>query len=727
MQKITILLSLNLLITALTAQTSDTLKKIDLKTVEIKSYRTVNGLGRLNDFDTQEGVIYAGKKTEVIIIDSINANKAVNDTRQILGRIPGLNITESESGGFIANGVGVRGLNPNQSIEMNVRQNGYNITGDVYGYNETYYAPPMEAVHSIEVIRGAASLQYGAQFGGVINYITKTIPTDKTFYTEISQTLGSYGLFNTYVASGFRRNEWSVFGCAQYRILDGWRENSNQKQFSGFANITYQPNTKFKISFEFSSLRNNIHMPGGLTDSMFNENAQQSNRARNWVESPWNILSVKSQYAISEKTSLNFSASYLNGARNLVWFKTNDASNVDIIDPSIKLQAPREVEIENMESFNSELRLLHQYALGSNKNTLAGGVRFARANFERFEEGEGNSNADFSLEQKGYGKQQYYRTTNIAPFIENIFYFGEKFSVTPGLRFEYLSSTAKGYSHDDTSNTVFDVNAAQTRTFLLAGLGAQYKFTRFTNAYANFSQAYRPIDYAELTPIGTIAHVDPNLKDADGYNVDLGYRGTVSNFLNFDVSLFFLNYNNRIGLTTLKDAQGNEYLYRTNISRSIHKGLESYIECNFTKWIDPTVLKGGVSIFNSLTYTNAKFTDGAYANNFVEYAPEWIHRVGITYANARGFSATAQLSEQSKSFSDANNTAFDAGGIVGILPSYKVLDVSASYNLKTCTVRGGVNNFTNEKYFTHRTPEYPGPGIISAVGRNFYLGMTFRL
>ena len=151
MQKITVLLSLNLLITALTAQTSDTLKKIDLKTVEIKSYRTVNGLGHLNDFDTQEGVIYAGKKTEVIIIDSINANKAVNDTRQILGRIPGLNITESESGGFIANGVGVRGLNPNQSIEMNVRQNGYNITGDVYGYNETYYAPPMEAVHSIEV------------------------------------------------------------------------------------------------------------------------------------------------------------------------------------------------------------------------------------------------------------------------------------------------------------------------------------------------------------------------------------------------------------------------------------------------------------------------------------------------------------------------------------------------------------------------------------------------
>ncbi len=727
MQKIALLFSLTLVTTLLTAQSTDTLKKIDLKTVEVKGYRTVNGLGHLNDFDAQEGVIYAGKKTEVIVIDSINANKAVNDTRQILGRIPGLNITESESGGFIANGVGVRGLNPNQSNEMNVRQNGYNIAGDVYGYNETYYAPPMESVHRIEVIRGAASLQFGAQFGGVINYITKTIPTDKTFYAEISQTAGSYGLFNTYGAMGFRRNEWTVFACAQNRILDGWRENSDQKQFSGFANVTYQPSAEFKISVEFSSLRNYIHMPGGLTDLMFSENAQQSNRARNWVESPWNILSVKSQYAFSDKTSLNFSASYLNGARNLVWFKTDNPSDADAIDPSTKLQAGREVEIEKMESFNAELRFLHQYSVGNNKNTLAGGVRFARANFERYEEGEGNSNADFSLQQTGYGKKQYYTTTNIAPFVENIFYLNEKWSVTPGLRFEYLRSTARGYSHDDTSNIAFDVNAAQTRTFLLAGIGTQYKFTRFTNAYANLSQAYRPIDYSQLSPLGSIAHVDPNLKDANGYNVDLGYRGTVSNFLNFDVSVFFLNYNNRIGLTARKDAQGNEYLYRTNISRSIHKGLESYMECNFTKWIDPTVLKGGVSVFNSLTYTNAKYTDGAYANNFVEYAPEWIHRIGITYANVHGFSATAQLSEQSKSFGDADNTVLDKDAIVGIIPSYKVLDVSASYNLKNWSVRGGINNFTNEKYFTHRTPEYPGPGIISAVGRNFYAGVSFRL
>lgn len=34
------------------------------------------------------------------------------------------------------------------------------ISSEVFGYPETYYTPPMEALGKIEVIRGAASLQY---------------------------------------------------------------------------------------------------------------------------------------------------------------------------------------------------------------------------------------------------------------------------------------------------------------------------------------------------------------------------------------------------------------------------------------------------------------------------------------------------------------------------------------------------------------------------------------
>ncbi|HEU4790530.1 MAG TPA: hypothetical protein VFS71_12650, partial [Flavobacterium sp.] len=57
-----------------------------LKEVIVKGFKTVNGIGHLPD--SKDGIIYAGKKSEIILVDSLDANKAVNNTRQILGRIP---------------------------------------------------------------------------------------------------------------------------------------------------------------------------------------------------------------------------------------------------------------------------------------------------------------------------------------------------------------------------------------------------------------------------------------------------------------------------------------------------------------------------------------------------------------------------------------------------------------------------------------------------------------
>ena len=112
-----------LVFTGIRAQVADTSKM--LNPVIVTGIKTVNGVGHLPD--VKGSIIYAGKKTEVIIVDSLDANKAINNSRQILGRIPGLNIVETESSGFTANGIATRGLNPIQSIEMNTRQNGYNV------------------------------------------------------------------------------------------------------------------------------------------------------------------------------------------------------------------------------------------------------------------------------------------------------------------------------------------------------------------------------------------------------------------------------------------------------------------------------------------------------------------------------------------------------------------------------------------------------------------------
>ena len=41
------------------------------------------------------------------------------------------------------------------------------------------------------------------------------------------------------------------------------------------------------------------------------------------------------------------------------------------------------------------------------------------------------------------------------------------------------------------------------------------------------SQAYRPVQFADLTAPPTTDIIDQDLKDAKGYNADLGYRGKV--------------------------------------------------------------------------------------------------------------------------------------------------------------------------------------------------------
>ena len=142
-----------------------------MKEVTVTSYKVMDGIGQMKDY--ARGVIYAGMKNEVLDIDSLDANKAINNTRQILGRIPGVDITENEMGGFTANGIGFRGFSPYQSIETNTRQNGYNISADLYGYNEAYYLPPMEAVKSITILEDGSALAFGPQLGGVVNYELK--------------------------------------------------------------------------------------------------------------------------------------------------------------------------------------------------------------------------------------------------------------------------------------------------------------------------------------------------------------------------------------------------------------------------------------------------------------------------------------------------------------------------------------------------------------------------
>ena len=693
-----------------------------LKEVTITGYKTVNGVGHL--LEIKEGIIYAGKKNEVILVDSLDANKAINNTRQILGRIPGLSIVETESGGFTANGIATRGLNPTQSIEVNTRQNGYNISADIFGYNEAYYIPPMEAVSRIEMVRGAASLQFGSQFGGLVNYITKEAPANKRIEFYTSQTIGSFGMFNTFNSLGGNYKKLNYYTFLQYRYLDGYRPNSRQWQLSGFGKVVYKPSEKLNAAIEYSLLRNQLKMPGGLTDSMFMTDPTVSTRARNWLISPWNILNASVNYVISPNTSVSLKTTYLFSSRSLVWRNEDGGPGaIDNIDPLTGEFAPREVGREFMHNTTTELRVSHNYLVAKNLSTLAGGIRFSYAWFKRLGGGKGTTQSDPDLSIRGdWGYDLDFTSINIAPFVENIFRIGRKFTVTPGCRFESLYSTSSGYKV--VSNIKQRTNENRTRKFPLLGIGMEFKPTNNTNIYGNISQAYRPVDYSQLEPFGVTSRIDPGLKDAYGFNTDIGYRGTVKNFLNFDIGTFYMAYDNRIGVLLKTDPNGNPYSFRTNVSKSVHQGIESYVEFNLLKFLYPGSVCG-LSFFNSFAYIDARYKRGAFKGNRVEAASKTISRVGTVFHNKR-FSSTCQVSAVGDAYGDASNAKISQDPVSGYIPAYAILDISATYKYKNYAFKFGINNAGDRVYFTRRTDEYPGPGIIPAVGRSFYAGISAK-
>ena len=674
----------------------------------------INGLARMSE--VQGVVIYAGKKNEVLVLDKLNANLALGNTRQVFAKVPGTNIWENDGSGLQV-GISSRGLDPNRSWEVNSRQNGYDITADIFGYPEAYFTPPLEAVERIEVVRGASSLQYGAQFGGIVNYVLREAPPDRRFAFKTEQTGGTNGLFNSHNWLGGTLGRVTYNGYYQHRQANGWRDNSGFEANTGFAAIGYKVSDRLRIKLEVTDMKYLLQMAGGLTDKLFQEDPRMSLRPGNWFKLYWLVPAVKIEYDIDSSTRLSVNAYGLRGTRySLFNDKPVAFSNgeINFDDPTL----PRILFKDRFRNHAVETRLLKNYKLLSGVSTLAAGFRYYNGKTLR-QHGFGfpGSEPRFDLFVHDVFRNLHFRNINLAGFAENLFRLTPKFSITPGFRFDHIDSTAKGAPIEGTRK--------QSRAIPLFGLGMAYQVSEETKLYANISQAYRATLFNDnWRPDPTIV-VDPNLKDMTGYVVEYGWRGTHDNWLHFDLGGFYLKYGNRLGLLTQKNNTGQTVSLWTNVSDSRNVGVETFAEADLFRVAGVPESKGSLSLFSSIAWINTRYLGGTVLGNRVELAPESIVRAGLTYRVA-SFSATIQHSRVGDQFTDATNTLFTVDGVQGLIPSYKVWDLSGSYNLNRYVVRAGINNLSDSHYFNRRATSYPGPGVIPADGRGIYASVGLR-
>lgn len=474
------------------------------------------------------------------------------------------------------------------------------------------------------------------------------------------------------------------------------------------------------MALEYSMLRNSIHMPGGETDAEFANDSRQSFRARNWLASPWNIQAGRVDWKLSPSTSLTTSLSYLFSQRYLVW-KNEDggAEDPDAIDPLTHAFVPREVQKESFHNATAESRLVTTHRIGNVPGTVAMGIRLFSGEMLRLGGGHGTTGADFDTTTAvgvPFGSNLRFTTASAAVFLQDALRLTDHVTITPGVRFEYVRSSATGYT--DTASCFLP------RTFLypLLGVGFEYGKPGAAQFYGNISQAYRPVLYESLTPFASAARVDPSLQSARGFNADLGVRGSVGGALRYDLGACNLRYGNRIGTVSGTDPDGTPFAAIANVGTSVHAGLEAYAEANLSSLLRVPPKVGSLGIFTSLAYGHAQYVSGAFAGNQVELAPNIIARVGATYTLGR-LSSALQWGHTAPSYGDANTSVEGDGLGAGLIPSYTVVDWSGSASIsKVLGLTFGINrkqdkNRADQRRYSDHRGEVASEGECSERNR----------
>lgn len=707
-------------------------QNLELDAVVIRGQQELLGrIRRLKDVENTE--IYAAKKSEVVQVENIIANKASNNARQIYAQVTGLNIYEDCSGGLQLN-IGGRGLDPNRSANFNTRQNSYDISADVLGYPESYYTPPSEAIREIQVIRGAASLQYGTQLGGLINF--KLVePSPREFAGKVRLSGSSFDTYSGFAQGSGTINNVKYLGYAQYKNGNCYRDNSQYNSLNAFGKANIAIGERSNFTTEFTHMNSLSQQPGGLTDAQFYKDASYTNRERNWFDVDWNLLSNRFEHDFEHNNAkLSVSLNGLSAERSSLGFRVNRVSTLDVEN------ANRDLIVGKFRNWSTEARYLQDYQIGNLTPTGLLGVKYYQAkNHSQQGAGSTGTDADFSFQPNVVteliSRSDFeFPNKNLAIFTEHIFRLSDKLTAVPGVRYETINTESKGdftrYNFDLAGNLineqVTEDNRNFNRDFLLYGLGLSYKQNPEREVYANFTTNYRSVTFSDMRINNPNFVIDPNLTDETGYNLDFGYRGNIEDKLNFDVTAFGLQYDNRIGEIEAEGENFQVIRYRTNVGKAFNYGLESFAEWNITNTFDVNNRFVYASLFSNMSFIKSEYTQSQRSNvegNEVEFTPGYNIKTGLRFGY-RNLLGSFQFTTIDKQFTDATNAPQikdeNQTGTIGEIPAYQIADLSLSYKLDRFNFEAGINNLFDEIYFTRRATGYPGPGIIPSDRRSFY-------
>jgi Fe(3+) dicitrate transport protein len=458
----------------------------------------------------------------------------------------------------------------------------------------------------------------------------------------------------------------------------------------------------------------------------------QSIRSRNFFQVKWWSPMAKLHMHFTKNFHLDLIYNATVGSRNSVGF--NKAINIK------DDMSARQVDMDEYHNHNLELVSEIKLNTGKINHDITAGLKYFNGQTDRFQQGKGTAASDFDLSISGpFVKSFYMKTMSYAAYIQDVIRIN-KLSITPSARIDLVENSISGILGYSNNLPQYMNPQNRLRTIPIFGLSTTYTFDAKNSLYANISNNYRSALFSDFIPSATTDSIASNLTDMTGFSTEIGYKYQ-SKGIQIEATAFLIKYNDKIGSLNIKNDAGNTILLKTNIGDATHKGLEISTNVQFMDLLSITKKYGAIEWNAAYNYTRAKYDRwnttaivsgniqaGSLAGNQVEYAPINTFKTGITYI-VKDIKTNLMMTHTSSVFTDAQNTEkATANAQAGRLPSYTVFDANIQYNLLNKYQFGlGVNNLFDLTYATRRAGGFPGPGLLPAETRVFYLTFGVKL
>ncbi len=636
------------------------------------------------------------------------------DGAELLSRVPGVVARQTTDGGGRLD-IGIRGLDPGRSRRVLVLEDGVPVGNNPYAEPDVYFAPPIERVRSIEVLKGSGSLLFGPQtIGGVVNFLTIAPPEHRV--ARFTATAGEDGYVRWLGRYGNGNDDAGWIAQILFARDEGFRVQES-KLIDVLVKTRMRLDDRQELAFKLAAhdlgaLSSDV----GLTQAMYEHDPRRRTLApRDRMELQRLDFSALHRVDVGEHVQVRTLAYVAGTAR--VWRRQayDRVPGPDVAYEHIVGDVEQPL---GAIYFRDTSRLLDRRyvfgglepkvevraATGPLSHFFTGGLRVLGEGAELYE----IDGASSTARSGELAVDQSHRAVAFSGYVvDRIGFAGDRVLITPGIRVEHVA-----YGEDAArvrgaaGSQAVSLGSTDDDTGIIPGLGLAAG-TPVALGFAGVHVGYSPPRLSAGAGPSGLSSALPAEKSVEW---ELGGRARPAPFERLDVTGFATAFSNQ---TVANTAPGEDTELVAG-GRTRHLGVEAQSTTEIGR-----ALESSFDLDLALRYgfADARFVGGDDDGRELPYAPG--HTGSAVLDLGRGiWAAEVAATFVGPSFSDdANTEAIDVTGRTGAIAAHAGLDANVRVDVPRTGLRLSVvaKNLLDAPYVAARRPEGIAVGGVRQV------------